>query len=397
MRGLVLRHLPTTLMCAALLQAEAARALPAIDEIRFDWSTYRALAPGSDIWALTWCEDDHQYTTWGDGGGFGGTNTEGRVSLGFARITGTYTGMQTLNLWGGWNPVTDAEFPGKVKSLLCLGGDLYGWRSRGSMEDAFDWKQLILSEDKGITWQEDVFPESYVAGCTGCPSLPYMINYGRNYGANQDGYVYTYWIELQDSSEWEVQVPGVLWLARAPAANRAFTDRDNWQWVTGIGSNNTPIWGTEANRVPVLEEPDGLMRGSALYVPGLGRYLMVQNHTARNSGNIVIWEAPKPWGPWTLILKEDDWPQSDPAAPVDPRFSFGNFSPKWFSADGRSGVFVWFGPDKWNSVEVDIVPVPEPGGVASWASGLLALAACARSRARRREHAAVSHPTVTER
>ena len=44
----------------------------------------------------------------------------------------------------------------------------------------------------------------------------------------------------------------------------------------------------------MLVEPDGLMRGSAIFVPGLGRYLMVQNHTARNSGNIVIWEAPKP-------------------------------------------------------------------------------------------------------
>jgi hypothetical protein len=366
------------------LAASPAAGEPVVDEIRFDWSSYRDLAPGSDIWPLTWCEDDHQYTSWGDGGGFGGTNTDGRVSLGFARITGSYDGMQTLNLWGGKDSVVDSEFNGKVKSILCLGGDLYAWRSRGSAVDAFDWKQLILSEDKGLTWQEDVFPQSYVDGCLGCPGLPYMINYGKNYAGNPDGYVYTYWIELQDTSEWEVQIPGVLWLTRAPVANRAFANRANWQWVTGFGSNHTPIWGSEANRAPVLEDPDGLMRGSTNYVPGLALYLMVTNHTARNEGHIAIWEAPQPWGPWTLVMKEHDWPQSDPAAPVGPKFSFGNFSPKWFSADGRNGVFVWFGPDRWNSVEMEIVPVPEAGATAMWTSGMLALAACARSSRRRR-------------
>jgi len=83
-------------------------------------------------------------------------------------------------------------------------------------------------------------------------------------------------------------------------------------------------------------------------------------------------------------MREDHWPQSDPDAPIDPRFSFGNFSPKWFSADGRKGVFVFFGPDRWNSVEMEIVPVPEPGTHETWACGLLLLAFFARSsRARR--------------
>jgi hypothetical protein len=375
----------TSLLFAALLEPEMSRAAPAIDHIRFDWSTYRSLAHGSDIWPLTWCEDDHQYTSWGDGGGFGGTNTEGRTSLGFARITGSYAGMQTLNLWGGWNPVEEATFKGKTTSLFCLGGDLYAWLSPGSLETVMDWKQLIVSEDKGLSWNEDAFPGTHVTGCEGCPGIPYTLQYGKNYGANSDGWLYTYWIEIQDPDAWEVQVPGVLWLSRAPVADRVFTYATQWQWVTGFDSGGHPRWGSASNRVPVLEDADGLMRGSALYVPGLHRFLMVTNHTERNAGHIAIWEAPQPWGPWTLVMKENGWPQSDPDAPVDPRFSFGNFSPKWFSADGRKGVFVWFGPDRWNSVAVDVVPVPEPGASALGAAGLLALAACARSsRARRK-------------
>jgi hypothetical protein len=41
------------------------------------------------------------HAAWGDGGGFGGTNTEGRVKLGVARIEGdknTYQGINGL----GW-------------------------------------------------------------------------------------------------------------------------------------------------------------------------------------------------------------------------------------------------------------------------------------------------------
>jgi hypothetical protein len=81
---------------------------------------------------------------------------------------------------------------------------------------------------------------------------------------------------------------------------------------------------------------------------------MVTNHTARNLGNIAIWEASEPWGPWNQVTKEFGWPGNDPNAPSEsqlPRtFAFGNFSPKWLSNDGRDCVFVWFRPDAWNSV-----------------------------------------------
>jgi hypothetical protein len=62
-------------------------------------------ARGSDIWPVTWGADGNVYGAWGDGGGFAGTDSVGRVSLGFARIGGTpaagnptsYTG---INVWG---------------------------------------------------------------------------------------------------------------------------------------------------------------------------------------------------------------------------------------------------------------------------------------------------------
>ncbi|HJX09709.1 MAG TPA: hypothetical protein VJ733_04335 [Candidatus Binatia bacterium] len=41
-------------------------------------STLRNLAPYSDNWCITWADNDHQYTSWGDGGGFGGDQKDGR-------------------------------------------------------------------------------------------------------------------------------------------------------------------------------------------------------------------------------------------------------------------------------------------------------------------------------
>ncbi len=324
-----------------------------ISGISFDWSTYRRLAGGSDNWPLTWCGDDHQYTSWGDGGGFGSTGGDGRVSFGFGRIEGDYPNFTGVNVWGGKDPLNTAQFEGKSTSILCIDGNLYAWRSSRGGAAALAWKQIIRSTDKAATWNEDIFPNSRLPGSVGAPGLPYFINYGQNYSANTDRYVYIYTIRIENVTNWDVQKPGVVWLARALASVEAFANTENWEWLAGLSGGN-PQWGSQANRVPVLEDPDGMMRNSALYIPGLDRYVMVTNHTARNLGNIAIWEASEPWGPWNQVTKEFGWPGNDPNAPSEsqlPRtFAFGNFSPKWLSNDGRDCVFVWFRPDAWNSV-----------------------------------------------
>lgn len=76
-------------MCLAVTPAARSEApypsSPVIEKVAFDVATHERRAPGSDNWAITWADDDHQYAVWGDGGGFGGTNSDGRVSLGIAR------------------------------------------------------------------------------------------------------------------------------------------------------------------------------------------------------------------------------------------------------------------------------------------------------------------------
>src|SRR5690606_40074440 len=44
---------------------------------------------------------------------------------------------------------------------------------------------------------------------------------------------------------------------------------------------------------------------SVSYHPGLRRYLLCTQHTAIAEGNLGIFDAPEPWGPWTTVRSEE--------------------------------------------------------------------------------------------
>jgi hypothetical protein len=114
-----------------------------------------------------------------------------------------------------------------------------------------------------------------------------------------------------------------------------------------------------------------------MYNPALDRYFLVSDHTRTDSGNLAIFDAPKPWGPWTTVLHENGWPGSHPLSKSS---NYWNFSPKWLGADGKDFVFVFTGRDSldaWNSVPGRFVvssdpppppppPPPTPGALAAW-------------------------------
>ena len=103
-----------------------------ITDITYDWTTHILLASGSDNWPTTLADNDHQYSAWGDGGGFGGTNTIGRVSLGVARIEGSKSAYTGYNVWGGYNQEHPANVDGKSRGIICINGVLYMWVGPGS-------------------------------------------------------------------------------------------------------------------------------------------------------------------------------------------------------------------------------------------------------------------------
>src|ERR1051326_3540693 len=103
--------------------------------ITWDWETYTNAAQGSDLWPVTWGPDDNLYVAWGDGGGFGGTDKQGRTSLGFGRVDGGPEDFRGTNINGGEKAENAPAYPkkGKASGLIYVNGTLY---ANINMQDA---------------------------------------------------------------------------------------------------------------------------------------------------------------------------------------------------------------------------------------------------------------------
>ncbi len=321
-------------------------ASPIVTGAVVDWSTHRRLAPGSDNWPITWADDGHQYAAWGDGGGFGGSNRKGRVSLGLARIEGTPEDYRCLNVNGG----TDAENPptleGKSYGIASIDGVLYMWVSPGSGRDNYTQARLHHSTDHGANWN----PADWAFRQDDGIILPTFLQFGRDYAGSPGSIVYIYAVELRNPDTLTIQAPGAISLLSVGRSQ--ILDRTAYRFYAGADASGAPQWTSEiSDRIPVFEDPNGVgWTVSVSYNSGLGRYLLLTEHVASFSGNIGLFDAPNPWGPWTTIWYDEPFGKDRIAT----NSFYANFSNSWNSADGREFVLVFSGigeNDSWNSVE----------------------------------------------
>ncbi len=224
----------TTLLALGLLAASGAAAdvppgdfqpaysaSPVIAGLTFDDPQARIEAPGSDSWPITWAADDQLYTAWGDGGGFGGNNVAGRVSLGVATIRGNRDDYRGFTLAGGIDASHPAPFEGKSEGILALGDTLYLWRDGdGSSSGYFKFAELWRSDDRGATWRSTGVRFSrpgsdFPPGDEGF-FAPAFCQFGRGYAGARDKYIYVYAPDSIDPSHWRVRVPGRINLLRVP-------------------------------------------------------------------------------------------------------------------------------------------------------------------------------------
>jgi hypothetical protein len=311
-----------------------------IADLIIDWTTHRREAPGSDNWQLTWAADDHQYGAWGDGGGFGGTNSDGRVSLGVARVEGPSTGYKGVNVWGGKNALNRADVDGKSWGMIAIGRELYMWVVPGSPLDVMQREARInRSDDLGATWK----PASWAFARADDLTIPTICQFGRGYSGARDGYVYHYFIHPRSTVSDHIQKPGTVYLARSPKAR--LMDRNAYEFFAGM-SKGKPAWtGDVSAKRPVFEDPHGVgWVLSVTYNPGLRRYILMTDHVNSNRGNLGVFDAPEPWGPWTTVVY---WTESEGnnfgAGRIEPNTFFWNMPPKWQSTDGREFSIVFTG------------------------------------------------------
>jgi len=278
---------------------------PVIAGITWDFDRLVRLAPGSDLWPVTWADDGHLYTSWGDGGGFGGTNSQGRVSLGFARIEGAPSSFKGVNVWGGHRGSHKPTFKGKTAGIICVEGVLYAWinMQNGNPPD----HRLAWSSDHGATWQLSkwAFPKN------GRFFPATFLNFGRNNAGARDAHVYSYgaqWIYAHGGED-------NLYLVRV--RKDKMKERGAYEFFAGLDAKGKPLWNADVEkREPIFTDPNGVANAGLAHVvlnPGIKRYILTVGHRPKGEskragvGQLGVFDAPEPWGPWTTIAYYEAW------------------------------------------------------------------------------------------
>ncbi len=305
-----------------------------INDLKWDVSTLRRVAPGSDLWATTWADDNQLYSAWGDGGGFGGTNKAGRVTIGVARIAGGPLNLKAVNIWGGENALAKATFQGKPTGLLSIKGNLY--MGVVGQENWLRWK-IVRSEDHGRTWIFSNSSKKYwdFDEPDGAFSDTTFLNFGRDYESARDDYVYGY------SQDHRVQKT-CYDIAMFRVRKEKLMEKNAYEYFAGLDSMNGPLWTKDIKkRKPVFTNPNGVGWGTrVIYNRAIKRYLLTTWHNW--DGSWGIFDAPEPWGPWTTVAYYEQWLDDVP------KFGF-DFPQKWLSDDGKTMWLVFSGLGKYDA------------------------------------------------
>jgi CubicO group peptidase (beta-lactamase class C family) len=300
-------------------------------------STVIRKAEGSDVWPITWADDDYLYTAYGDGWGFE-PKTKKKLSMGFAKVAGQATDFKGMNIQ---SPDEQKKAGGgtgvKPCGMLFIDNILYMW-TRNAVpvsNKRGERSKLAWSTDyaKNWTWADWTFPFGY----------PTFINFGKNYDHARDEYVYAVThdhISAYDPSDRFI-------LMRVPK-NR-IKDRNTYEFFKNKDQKGNPVWTSNIKeRGAVFTNQGRCYRSGICYNPGLKRYLWWQalypkflkdgeSVDLRSKGGFAIYDAPEPWGPWTTVYYIEEWDMGPGET--------GSFPVKWMSEDGKSCYLLFSGND----------------------------------------------------
>jgi hypothetical protein len=318
---------------------------PVIQSITFDLDHLKRAAPGSDLWPITWADDDLLYTSWGDGGGFGGTDRDGRVALGVGIVKGLGDDWAGINILGGKNPVCSTKpFPGKANGILSVSGVLYlHVIAQGNWWCA----KIARSTDHGRSWtfNEGAFNSNCwdFSETDGAFSDMTFLNFGKDYAGARDGFVYVYSQDHRRRPDGTLSdITDSVAMFRVP--KNQIMNRAAYEYFAGLNVLK-PTWTRDIQkRAGVFTHSHSV--GFAVrvdYNPPLRRYLLTTFH--RWDGSWGLYDSPEPWGPWTQVQTFNQWIDSSP------KFGF-TFPQKWMSQDGKTMYMVFSGTHLYDSLNV---------------------------------------------
>lgn len=328
-----------------------------------------------DNWHMSWGADDRLFVTFCDGYGW------------FDKPKGLYN-SRLLSIDGGPQNATFQDVPGYPElkpsydkdtryysfGTLTLDRKIYQFTSTfnrtfpADTSKAFDLRfvgaKLIYSPDYGRAWHNQdgstpvvweqwqqrsrknmvFFEEPQDAF-----SLLSILQMGRNYEANRDGYIYVY--APNGTTDGTMNELVMFRVRKTDILNRSA-----YEYFAGLQRGEKATWTKDIKlRAVVHIFPRGWVNKSyhpwswmpsVAYNPPLGLYMMASwgtasSHTGKwfdKPSYLGFWVASNPWGPWRQIHEETAWmPEGDPGA----RAFAPQIAPKWIAEDGKSFWLVW--------------------------------------------------------
>ena len=336
----------------------------------WEWTTESSRFPGtnSDMHWVAWTADGDLFTVDDDGQNFGSPWNFAQLM----KVTGTppdhtvelISQFPELRRSGDdrlWRYVDGAlavgdriyvaayDYDGDVSGLDLEKDEMVGLTSPNAGVVA-----IMYSDDKGATWQNvpapDLGPDQYFLGqrFAGLAFLQYGPGHTDIPEQHAD-YVYA----LSNDVNWETG--DNVFLARVPRDR--VLDRSAWEFWASSGEGamtvDEPIWTTQEYAArPILRDPGRIGHPTMTYLPALDRYLLTYStdavpHTFHTPPEVVaetwvkrtelvVLEAPTPWGPWRLVHNEPSWEY--PHTPYLPQVPG-----KWLDDDGLGGWMIFSG------------------------------------------------------
>jgi hypothetical protein len=340
-----------------------------------------------DCWHMSWAADGRQYASLCDGFGFSGQTQflyncnlvaidDGPENARFSELPR----YPQLSYYPSQKLADPRYYP---FGTLALDGCLYQYMSTFDRplrpQDSgvqveggtaatrplrFIGAKLIYSPDGGHTWcnQDGASPvrwESWANRSRNTMlffeesqdafSLISVLQMGRNYEENRDGYVYIYSPNGSIDGTMNELVLGRV-------STKRIRDRSAYEYFAGFESSGRAKWTPNMDlRKPIHTFPRGWVNErlhpyawlpSVVFHPPTQTYLMTswgmgtagEGDWFAKPSYLGFWVATQPWGPWIQIHEETAWM---PAGESTARAFQPQIAPKWIAPDGKSLWLVW--------------------------------------------------------
>jgi hypothetical protein len=318
--------------------------------INVDFDRFRLHKGDGDMWPITWAADGNLYAGAGDNTGspmnfwqiidhpepYYAWNMHLRIVHSLPIDPKIYCQRPHVHSEKGVKPAGLIS----IDSTMYFAVELHNYGEDSNFNrqrNISSW--IITTDDFGQTWNKEATQIDFF---TGRLSSPHFLQFGKDYNGARDEFVYTYFPTAEDGNSYWCNGDFLL-LGRVHKDH--ILNRTHWEFYSGLDPQGAPIWNKNDDlAAPVFNYP--LMTGEnhVVYNAGIKRYIMGNYSFIDGAGNprpyhqswpesslrsqLTLFEAPEPWGPWTLFHQDDDWGTYGDYQP--------NFPTKWISEDGKT-------------------------------------------------------------